>query len=48
MIISKSIIREDRYGVKYFKIFRIFPNGISLQYWTNKDTTVKTKCLKGA
>ena len=47
MIISKSIIKEDRYGIKYFKIFRIFPNGIiSLQYWTSIDTIVKTRELR--
>lgn len=45
---SKSIITVDRYGVQYVKNFTIFANGVvSLQYWTNQDTIVKTKCLKG-
>ena len=37
----------DRYGVTYFKNFTKWADGhVSMQYWTSKDTRIKTRPLK--
>lgn len=43
----KSIIKTDRYGVRYVKNFTIWADGsVSLQRWDGINTEIVTKRLK--